>query len=137
MSKINYDRNRERRRCRNGVSHLPLYNSYLPMASVKQIDYVRTIVRQLEQLGIEVPMRLKEDPPFTANGINNALRELRELMSKNGIEKIVPEFVNICRDKETGGKLRYRTSKRYHAPVGYEFLYELRTEFKCIRADNS
>lgn len=135
--RINYDSHRQRIKGYYGMSGTPLYNTSVSGASPKQINYVQSIVRQLEQLGVEVSSTIKDDPPTTVVGINKALRELRELMAVNGIKDLTPVFVNICRSKDTGKKIRYKTTKRYHAPVGYEFIYELCTEFKCTRAVSS
>lgn len=137
MSKINYNRHRSLVKGYNGVSNTPLYHSALSKASDRQIAYVKAVINQLESVGVDTSSVFKGELPYTVNGINAALHSLHGLMKLNGIKKIVPSFVNICRSKETGKKIQYTTSKRYHAPIGYEFLYELRTEFKCVMADNS
>lgn len=133
MSKgLNYARQSSIAKGWSGFSSTPYYHSAISKATDKQISYVKALIRQLESAGVDVTPAIKDGVPDTVNGINMALSKLRELMKLNGIKRIDPMFVNICKDKKTGKKIQYRTSKRYHAPVGYEFLYEIRTEFVCV-----
>ena len=133
MSKgFNYDRRSNISKGWNGFSATPYYHSAIPRATEKQMACVKALASQLESAGVDTSSALKEIP-FTVNGINSALSKLRELMHENGIKEFEPRFANVCRNKETGEKIRYRTSKRYCAPVGYEFLYEAKTDFVLIR----
>lgn len=95
-----------------------------------QIKYILQLVAELESHGIEARWIL-EDRKYTRHRCEafTVIRTLRNMKMDAGLFKPSrTEYVNLCKHKETGKKIKYRTSKFGGAPIGYEFIGQLSKE---------
>ena len=129
---INWEK---RNRMLDGLNGANPYRQRRPMPTTKkQYDYIMDMVKELEEHGVPA-MWVVEQSDFekcSANAIN-VTRALRALKQKHGLfEETVTEYVNLCKHKETGKKIKYRTTKFCGHPAGYEFLGMLYKETKIV-----
>lgn len=121
----------KRRRMLDGFHGVNPYRSrkYNPPTK-DQIIYINDLVKTLESNGVEVKWLL-EDGHYARHKLDAVclIKNLKSLMADSGLYRASKtEYINLCRHKETGKKIKYRTSKFGSAPKGYEFLGQLSKE---------
>lgn len=127
---INWEKHRRKLDGMSGINpyHNQLGNTQPPTEA--QIIYINDLISELESMGIEAKWVLEDRPylRFRREAVLT-IRQLRKLKIDKGLYKPSrTEYVNLCRHKETGKKIKYRTSKFCSAPKGYEFIGQLSKE---------
>jgi hypothetical protein len=105
----------------------------------KQVQMIYDTVQKLEDNGVRARWIIEQDPQqlwkLDREIRNKLARQLISMLHQNDIRPdYLWEYVNLCREKSTGKKIKYRTKKRFAAPVGYEFIGQLervKVEFKA------
>ena len=66
------------------------------------------------------------------------LRGLMKLVKENGLRDVECKtvYVNLCRNRKTKEKIKYRTSHRLGCPKGYEYIGTLSQETVFIEGGN-
>lgn len=115
--------------CCDGVSYNPFYTKRVTLPNQVQLSWIEDALKEFEELGVDVSWMqpIKSDAyKKTYADAGLAIRSLNALQVKLGIRpKVRWVYTNLCKDKETGKRIKYRTRKRYAAPVGYEYIGEL------------
>ena len=129
-SSLNYQKYNHTIKSYKGFSSTPRFNSAILEASPKQLSYARALVKQLKEYGIDCPYEIDDKALSTsALALTNIIMDIHLIRAEHGItEKPRVEFINMCKEKSTGKRIKYRTTHRYCAPVGYEFMYEITYE---------
>ena len=128
-SALNYQKYHNTIKGYNGFNNSPRFNAAILDASPKQISYVKALLKQLKLEGIDPPFDLSEGLPTSMVAVTNLIKEVNILRRAHGVTtKPRVEFINMCKEKSTGKRIKYRTTHRYCAPVGYEFMYEITYE---------
>ena len=131
-SSINYQKYKRTIKSVEGYSSSPKFNTAVLDASPKQISYLQSLIDYTELLGLDTSGLLngKEiKQPTSTLTVNTLVNDIHKLLREHGImnrPKVV--FTNMCKAKDTGKRIKYKTTHRYCAPVGYEFLYEISYE---------
>lgn len=114
-----------------GKEVAPMYSTsgQFDYVTQQQLKWIHNMVEYLESKDVPAAHILKESNgeyktnPYAAIKVANTLKKM---FRDNGLDyNWHYEYVNLCVNKETGKKIKYRTRHRYCAPVGYEFLGEL------------
>ena len=125
-SAINYQHYRKTLKGADGFSSNPKFNTAVLDATPKQIDYLKALLKQLEIAGADVSTLVNGELPTSMLSVHALIQKANLLKRDLGIkENVKVMFLNMCKERSTGKKIKYRTSHRYCAPVGYEFLYEI------------
>ena len=122
----------------NGISVTPYFNKNDEPPSKKQVDYIEQLLKDLLSNGVDVSWwdqitcgdwkRSKSEAWFLT-------RKLVWLRYSNGIPSGAETiYVNLCKHKETGKKIKYKTHHKFAAPKGYEFIGQLSREIKIPEA---
>lgn len=120
---------REDIRGRTGYSLRPSYDraNNLKFTSDAQRQTIEAITDELKRAGVDV--RFVEDNPKWKVRSEDAYKIMKRLvhlklqhLDRAGFRR---QYINLCRDRETGKKIRYRTYTRYAVPSGYEFIGEI------------
>lgn len=99
----------------------------------EQLKYIDGLVAKLKAHGVDADFAVHPRSIKYRRCAMETIHTLRQLMSDNGLyENMRTEYINLCRHKETGKKIKYRTTKWCAAPVGYEFLGMLSKEIKYL-----
>ena len=134
---LKWEKYRNKMRGVYGQSYSPKFNSsdWKPPTG-KQIRWVEMMAEYLESKGIPANYLLENTHGgyklrFADN--EEVKRQLKRLFTENklntqGMWEFHYEYVNLCKETATGKKIKYRTSRRYSHPVGYEFIGELSSE---------
>lgn len=131
MSKIGWDHYKKTMKGLYGKEIRPTFSKSGMLSKVtnEQIAWIRNMIEYLESKDIPAAHILAETNgeyktnPYAAIRV---IQNLRKMFRDNGLDyNWHYEFVNLCVNKETGKKIKYRTRHRYCAPVGYEFIGEL------------
>ena len=115
-----------------GISPNRRENTQLP--SNEQLKYIDSLVELLERNGIDASSMVNSGTKKYRSYATSTIRALRQVMADNNLfAETRTEYINLCRHKETGKKIKYRTTKWCSAPVGYEFLGMLSKETVTIQ----
>ena len=129
---MNYQKYKRTMMSIDGYSSSPKFNTAVMDASPKQIDYLKSLIKYAELLGLDTSGLLNGKVikhPISSLTVQNLVNDIHGLLREQGItSKPKAVFSNMCKSKDTGKKIKYKTTKRYCAPVGYEFLYEISCE---------
>jgi len=129
---INWDKHRRVVSGKAGYGIRPKHVPRIQWTSPKQLAIIDELLAKLEDKGVDVQM-VKDDYSSTRRNYKrdaatavSMIRRLTDIGLRNGISIGFEMFyLNLCKEKETGKKIKYKTSKRYTAPTGYEFIGEL------------
>lgn len=129
---LNWGKYRQTMRGVNGYSGCPKHIPHIQWTSPKQLAIIDELLVKLADRGVDV-QRIKDDYSSTRRNYKrdaatavSMIRRLTDLGLQNGIPIGFEMFyLNLCKEKKTGKKIKYKTSKRWAAPVGYEFIGEL------------
>lgn len=124
----------KRNRKLDGVYGLNPFKGRQPkITTQKQWNYIMDMINELEEHGVPAKWVLEDgDIRYSANAIT-VTRTLRLMKREHGLfEDTVTEYVNLCKHKVTGEKIKYRTTKFCGHPADYEFLGMLYKETKKI-----
>ena len=121
----------KRNRMLDGVYGQNPYKGKTPRPTTeKQMKYILDLVEELESNGVAAKWVLADgDFAKCSSNAIATIRSLRKLKADSGLFRDSrTEYVNLCRNKEDGKKIKYRTTKWCGTPVGYEFLGMLSRE---------
>ena len=122
----------------NGFSMAPRYTKQDGLPSKKQLDYIERLISDLKKHGAD-PTWMEQivagDYKRSAGAAYDLTSNLVWMRYQMGIDSGTDvTYVNLCKDKETGKKIKYRTKHRFAAPKGYEFIGQLSREVKILEA---
>jgi len=121
----------KRNRMLDGVYGQNPYRGKTPKPTTqKQMKYIFDLIDELENHGVPAKWILDDGDyaKCSANAITT-IRVLRQLKRDNGLyAESKTYYINLCKHKETGKKIKYRTTKFCGAPKDYEFLGMLSRE---------
>lgn len=129
---LNWEKYHRSTRGASGYSIRPKHIPHIQWTSPKQLAIIDELLAKLEDKGVDVQM-VKDDYSSTRRNYKrdaatavSMIRCLTDIGLRNGISIGFEMFyLNLCKEKKTGKKIKYKTSKRYTAPTGYEFIGEL------------
>lgn len=116
----------------NGISVTPYFNYKDALPSKKQLDYIEQLMKDLTSHGVDATWwgdvvfenwKISKRDAWLLTRKLVWLRYSHEIPS--GTETM---FVNLCRHKETGKKIKYKTRHKFAAPKGYEFIGQISRE---------
>ena len=129
---LNWEKYHRSARGASGYSIRPKHIPHIQWTSPKQLAIIDELIANLKHQGAEVQGIIDDFSSTRRNYKRDAytaaqmIRALTDLGLQNGISIGFEMFyLNLCKDKKTGKKIKYKTSKRWAAPVGYEFIGEL------------
>lgn len=131
---INWEHHKRVMKNVNGVNPYSKECGIMKNTSESQYNYIRDLIAFLGKHGIDANWVVQSTKgykhrPTTAQMI----RTLNQIMKDNGlIGDIRIEYLNLCKHRETGKKIKYRTTKFGSAPVGYEFIGQLSKEIMLV-----
>ena len=116
----------------NGKSSSPTFKKIETLPSKKQLDYIELLINALESNGVEVSwMEQITSGAYkqSAEVCYKLTAQLVFLRRKHGIPSGTHvTYTNLCKEKSTGKKIKYKTHRRFAVPVGYELIGELSKE---------
>lgn len=110
-----------------GYGARPYYDRRGSLPTKAQMNYIEDLVKELEDAGVRASFLIEDGYYKKHSGMAvSVIRALIRLRSQAGMSKGARSiYVNLCKEKATGKKIKYKTSKRFAAPTGYEFLGEI------------
>ena len=137
MSKaISWEHHKHKMKSANGVN--PYRSEYFlsKCTSESQYSYVMGLIDLLAKNGIDAKWVLRPRKPSLRPTYGEIIETLRTIMRDNNLfGDTRTEYLNLCKHRETGKKIKYRTTKFASAPVGYEFIGQLSKEVILIAPD--
>lgn len=117
-----------------GLAATPFYNKKDELPTKKQIDYIEFLLKDLSDHGIDASWCEQiafKDWRTSSKEAWYLTRKLVWVRYSHGIRSDADvTYVNLCKNRETGEKIRYRTGKRFAAPKGYDFIGQISKEVK-------
>lgn len=103
-----------------------------------QLDWIEEHIKLLLEHGVDArkvvqPIRTGYYKLQAAAAVT-AINSICTLCRRFGIEDIVWNYIILCKNKETGKRVKYRTTKARTCPKGYEYIGELYRELVPRRA---
>jgi len=121
----------KRNRMLDGVYGMNPCKSRTPKPTTeKQMKYILDLVDELEKHGVAAKWIL-DDGDFAKCSSNaiTTIRVLRKMKQDSGLyAESKTYYINLCKHRKTGEKIRYRTTKFCGHPKDYEFLGMLSKE---------
>lgn len=106
------------------MTYLPPYESQTTPSSA-MLDHIEMLLILLERKGVDISQYRNKGKYKTRYAeTKQMIHALHKLSKEYGIDyencKII--YVNLCRDKKTKKKIKYKTSYRLGHPKGYEYM---------------
>lgn len=107
----------------NIATFIPCDSTSTPSSAM--LGHIEMLMLLLEMEGVDVSEYREEKRYKTRySETKQMIHALHKVAKENGVDwegrKI--QFVNLCRDKNTKKKIKYKTSYRLGHPAGYEYL---------------
>ena len=131
--KVNYEKYNRTMAGVRGINPYKMENCLSRNTSSSQIGYAYDLVDFLEKHGVAAKWVIEAQRHNYRPNTHEMISTLRTLMRDNGLfGETKTEYVNLCKHRETGKKIKYRTTKYCAAPVGYEFIGQISKEVILI-----